>query len=158
MSNSAGIKGYNYFVDEVEPKSTSSPIFMLLTITYKEYEARVIMLMAVAGLTFFTNLAALSLLFAPNRVKMLQHLNVFNLTIEVGIGLLLAVSVYEMSITRDFYIDKIYKTSEVANAAWDADGFNTFWRILIADTVITFVPQVLFLTIFYVAISNQSRS
>ena len=103
---------------------------MLLTITYKEYEARVIMLMAVAGLTFFTNLAALSLLFAPNRVKMLQHLNVFNLTIEVGIGLLLAVSVYEMSITRDFYIDKIYKTSEVANAAWDADGFNTFWRIL----------------------------
>lgn len=83
---------------------------MLLTITYKEYEARVIMLMAVAGLTFFTNLAALSLLFAPNRIKMLQHLNVFNLAIEVGIGLLLAISVYEMSITRDFYIDKIYKT------------------------------------------------
>lgn len=83
---------------------------MLLTITYKEYEARVIMLMAVAGLTFLTNLASLSLLFAPNRIKMLQHLNVFNLTIEVGIGLLLAISVYEMSITRDFYIDMIYKT------------------------------------------------
>lgn len=131
---------------------------MLLTITYKEYEARVIMLMAVAGLTLLTNLAALLLLFYPKHIKMLHHLNVFNLTIEVGIGLLLAISVYEMSITRDFYIEKIYKTSEVANAAWDADGFNTFWRILIADTVLTFVPQILFLIIFHVAISNQNRN
>ena len=63
-----------------------------------------------------------------------------------------------MSITRDFYIDKYYKTLDIANTIWDADGFNTFWRILIADTVLTFVPQILYLAIFYVAVSNQSRS
>lgn len=66
------------------------------------------MLMAVAGLTFFTNAFALWLISQPHRIKWLQHLTVFHLAVELGIALLLAISVFEMKLTRNFYIDKIY--------------------------------------------------
>ncbi len=121
---------------------------MLLNITYREYEARVIMLMAVASLTFFTNLANMWLLNS-SRTKWLQHVTVFNLAISVCIGLLQAISLFEMATTRDIYIDKIYPSKDYANSEWDKDGFNTFWQILIADTALAFVPTIAFWIYFY---------
>jgi hypothetical protein len=131
------------------------PQLFTLNITYQEYEARVIMLMAVAGLTFLTSALAIWLVTKPKLIKWLQHVTVFNMTIEVGIGLIMGISLYEMSITRDVYIDKVYKTPEVANIFWDQDGFNTFWSILIADTITTFV-QIIFLIYMYISVANKA--
>lgn len=106
------------------------------------------MLMAVASLTFFTNIANIFLLNST-QTRWLQHLTVFNLTISISIGLLQAISLFEMATTRDIYIDLIYKSESYANSEWDKDGFNTFWRILIADTALAFVPTIAFWVYFY---------
>lgn len=86
-------------VVRVEAKTTISKI-----VTYQTYEARLELSMAAAGLTFLTNLAAIFLLTKPGFIKMLLNLEVFNLVIEVSLGLITMMSIYEMSITRDFYL------------------------------------------------------
>ena len=60
--------------------------------------------MAAASLTFLTNLISIILLFKPAHFKKLLNLVVFNLVIEVSLGLITIMSIYEMSITRDFYL------------------------------------------------------
>ena len=50
-------------------------------ITYKTYEARLILGMVAAGITFFTNLAAVFLVGKTNHIRSLLNLVVFNLVI-----------------------------------------------------------------------------
>ena len=76
-------------------------------ITYKTYEARLILGMIAAGITFFTNLAAVFLVGKTNHLRTLLNLVVFNLVIEVGMGLITAMSIYEMSVTRDVSIKMV---------------------------------------------------
>ena len=76
-------------------------------ITYKTYEARLILGMVAAGITFFTNLAAVFLVGKTNHLRTLLNLVVFNLVIEVGMGLITAMSIYEMSVTRDVSIKMV---------------------------------------------------
>jgi hypothetical protein len=76
-------------------------------ITYKTYEARLILGMVAAGITFFTNLAAVFLVGKTNHIRSLLNLVVFNLVIEVGMGLITAMSIYEMSVTRDVSIKMV---------------------------------------------------
>jgi hypothetical protein len=115
--------------------------------------------MAAAGLTFFTNAIAIILLNKPAQISKLQNIVVFNLVIEVGLGLITAMSIYEMSITRDYYI-KAAGSAGLPDAEkffqdkWDKDGFNLFWRMLIADGILTLVPQVAALIFVYLGVSK----
>jgi hypothetical protein len=112
--------------------------------------------MAAAGLTFLTNFLSLILLNKPRFIKMLLNLVVFNLVIEVALGLITMMSIYEMSITRDFYYK--YGPTFDWQTKWDNDGFNLFWRMLIADGVLTFVPQIAALIYVYLGVANEVQN
>lgn len=69
-------------------------------------------------------------------------------------GLITAMSIYEMAITRDFYFE-VYKSWDALNQMWDANGFNLFYRLLIADGVLTFIPQIAGLILVYGGVSSE---
>ncbi len=112
--------------------------------------------MAAAGLTFITNFVTLFLLNRPRQIKVLLNLVVFNLVIEVALGLITMMSIYEMSITRDFYY-KYFPTFDW-QAKWDSDGFNLFWRMLIADGILTFIPQIAGLIYVFLGIVKELQN
>jgi hypothetical protein len=39
---------------------------------------------------------------------------------------------------------------------WDSNGFNLFWRLLIADGILTFVPQIAGLIYVYIGVSKEA--
>jgi hypothetical protein len=112
--------------------------------------------MAAAGLTFLTNLISIILLFKPAHIKKLLNLVVFNLVIEVALGLITMMSIYEMSITRDFYFK--YFPQVDWQTRWDNDGFNLFWRMLISDGILTFVPQIAGLIYIYLGVAKEVQN
>jgi hypothetical protein len=72
-------------------------------------------------------------------------------------GLITAMSIYEMAITRDFYYFQL-SNWDYWNSVWDQNGFNFFWRILIADGILSFVPQIAGLIAVYWGVSRELKN
>lgn len=72
-------------------------------------------------------------------------------------GMITGMSIYEMAITRDFYFFMV-KNWDILNKMWDENGFNQFWYMLIADGILTFVPQIAGLIFVYLGVSKQART
>lgn len=110
--------------------------------TDRDYHQFAAFVIIAAGLTFFISIVLLVALCADKLSPRVRHvLATFNLILEFAIAVTVAIAASQASNLRD----RLYNKQGYP----DNSDLDLYYRLAIADTVITFVLQLIYLVVIY---------